>query len=337
MKPERELSQREEWQELSGYYQTEIDERLALLEDEIIIANATLEKIDEDEDLERYQDYSQQTIERLDEQWGHNGDIFLVTGNWLEASIAWNDESILVRHNRKEAFTKAKSNGFIVNRVADEDGVEYPRVGMSFIAADLPFRSPLMQGNIDILCFAELYEISLQYLRHASREVVSTTTKDISEAIERATSLLELYTTHEGSAFYRQSASKQQAFLKAIVDSVEQTLPDHSSQDKLVVKNLQVPYVFVNDNFGDGYKPIGAMAEEAPLEITGRVMGVTLTDITPDYRVERYENLDQMDHRLTGLCLIVEPFDKNFDGDEYDDNDLIIPLRQMRAGEFLLG
>lgn len=151
---------RQEWQEFSEVVQDDINKTLEELTFEIEAANLKIAELYE-RDPGEAGEFATRAIDYLDSRWDYGGDHFMVTGSWYEPAVAMSHEGVLVQHQKKEAFQPSVSNGFAIMPGEKNDDTP-PRIGKSFIVANFPYASAMMQGQIQLLACADLGEVSLQ-------------------------------------------------------------------------------------------------------------------------------------------------------------------------------
>ena len=260
------------------------------------------------------------------------GDYFLVSGNWyVPNNIAINNNGIQCYQEKSEAFNIVRSNGFIVYPYQVDDIIE-PRVGLSFIVGSRFIGTPAIQGNFELLAVANLEEISLQYMRPYSPESVGASIEEISEAVSRADALLKSNINDSNSHFFKASANKQGEFLQSIIDTAMGALPPIDSLDRLTLKDITPTMIYVRDPAQN--KLLGLQGnEEFDLVIEhGIVLGFTTIDTIQDgIGKKRYKAPNQLSSTDEGLCAIVNPLRCNFDLSEYNNPDLIVPLRKIKG------
>lgn len=323
---------RQDWEEFSGEIQGDIDYTLDYLALEIDAANARLADlyVNEPDEAGRV---AEDLVEFLDSKWGHKDEIMMVTGAWHYPRIAMGAAGIMVTQAKTDAFNIAYSNGFMVN-IIEHNGQEVPRVGLSFIADKIAISTPVLQSNeIHLMAFAEPNEVSLRYLRPGSTEVVGGSLDEVAHALGTADALLNAYLNHEASDFYRQSAKKQEAFLRKLITSVEDVLPAPDSLDKVIVDQVGVDKIYFRNKITGKVDSCAGSPDQARLTVTGDVLGVTLLDVYVDGFGTKYNYPDDMMSSGEGLCLIVKPRELNFDMTEYGSPDLVMPLHTMDSPE----
>lgn len=328
MKPgeSRELTKREQWTVISQERQADVVEVLHDQQWEIERANAKLAELYAS-DPEAAGEYAQSIVEYLDSEWAYSGEIFMVAGNWHMPTVGISAEGVIAQHTYEEVFTSATSNGFIVKPVSEEDGDEVPRVGLSFIVGSTSLYTPSLSGEFNFLAYADTADVTVNYLRPGSVDVVSGDPVEIGKALQRADALLKLYTNHPDSSFYRQSARKQNQFLRDAIAIVEDVLPAPDSYDKAYIHDLEIGTVYFRHNG----ELVQASAADGLIEITGEILGITTPDVYDNGFGTRYESPEEFSTISSGICLIVRPIEANIalpgDTEEY----LLIPYRATPA------
>lgn len=330
MTAEQHLSTRQEWAAYSESVQADINVVLGSFAGEIDIANDTIKdkfKVDSEDAI----DYADSVLEYLNDNWGYDGDQFMVVGDWYEPVCASNESGIVIDHVPGSAFTVAYSNGFARKEIENpETGLGVPRIGMSFSLANSILQKPAVQGKIQLLAFAELANISLQYRRPATTDVVSSTLDEIQEAITKADSLLYLHTNHEASSFYRQSVFRQQQFLRRIIDSVADVLPLPETSDQLIIHDAKTQVLYAKE---PGTKDVCQLVNElkkGKFCISGEVIGVMIPDALTDHPETAYRHPNEFVASSTGLGLIVDLEEANFLKPDLNDPTFVIPIRAIK-------
>ncbi|OYX43767.1 hypothetical protein B7Y94_00945 [Candidatus Saccharibacteria bacterium 32-49-12] len=324
---------RQYWEELSEFVQDDVNRVLKDLSLDVERANYILAEASSG-DPEQISKLAVDIVNHLDSQWEYIGDHFLVAGKWQEPAVKMNNQGILVEHQEKEAFNQCVSNGFMV-KPGDGDSDEPPRVGLSFIVADFPYSSDKLQGSLQLLAFADLDQVSLQYLRSAGDfNAASSDIEEVKSALFRADSTLSLYTTHQESSFYRQSAKKQENFLRSIVESVHDVLPAPSSLDKLIINDAVSQEFYIRDSTGPGLMHV--ISDETPFKVTGQVVGVAINDLVAEGPGRQFKSPDDLMSAQTGICLMVQPHTINFTINNYTGDYFLIPMRKLESIDFEL-
>lgn len=328
MKPgePRELTMREQWAVISQERQSDVIEVLHDQQWEIDRANETLAEL-YTTDPEAAGEYAQSIVEYLDSEWAYHGEIFMIAGNWYMPTVGINAEGVISRHTYEEVFTSATSNGFIVKPVTSEDGDEVPRVGLSFVVGSTSLYTPSISGEFNFLAYADTNDITVNYLRPGSVDVVSSDPVEIGQAIQRADALLNIYTNHPNSSFYQQSSRKQNQFIREIIAIVEDALPAPDSYDKAYVHDLEIDSVY--------FRHEGQLVLVSPIEglikVTGEIMGATIPDVYEDGYNTKYETPDEFSAVGSGICLIVRPMEANIELPSETEEYMLIPYRATPA------
>ncbi|MGB3023691.1 MAG: hypothetical protein WBB39_02685 [Candidatus Saccharimonadales bacterium] len=319
----RELTKRQEWRVMRDWHQSELNEALAKMELTVEYWNLLLADADAHGDTEKVAALATEAIEALDNEWQFHHDFFMVSGKWYYPKIAFGDGGVIGEHVYEDAFASCQSNGFIVDYV-ERGGQMVPRVGMSFIVGTIPIANTLVQGTIQPLAFAEPHEISLSYMRPGSTEVVSSDLQQIGNALERAESILRLYLSSEHSSFFRQSEQKQQVFFMSLIEMVEETLPDRSSLDALVVSQIELTRFYYKTQ----ERAIAVVLPPGQtLSLGGTVIGVTILEHLDHVPGTVLRSKDDMIDSAAQICLIVQTNSRILhNGELVTEGDIIIPL-----------
>lgn len=330
MTTESQLTTHQEWTKLSGEIQLDVNRVLGEFATEIAATNVVLADL-YCTDPEAAGEYSTNIVEYLDDRWGYQNDEFMVVGKWYEPIIEMTDEGVLSRHVKTEAFRVVRSNGFMV-KPTELEGTddEVPRVGLSFIVSTIGMSTPSIQGNVQVLGFAEPEEISLQYMRPGDTSVVSSSLSEVGETLVRLDSLLLLHTRHGDSSFYRQSQKKQQSFIRSVIDSAAEVLPSPETKDQLLLDGIKTLAIHVKSSGTKEVSHLYAKELSQPFLISGEVLGVTLPDILEHGFEKKYDSPDDFIAAGEGLGLIVEPHETNVDLSKFENPICVIPIRAVR-------
>jgi hypothetical protein len=333
MKAERKLTARQEWIEYSGDVQAHINQTLEGMAAEIDGANIILADLYVN-DPERAGEYAGDVIDYLDSKWGFAGDHFMVCGEWHAPYVGLSEEGVLSRHQKVEAFNTAQSNGFMVKPVEQGDE-DIPRIGMSFVVGHNHISTPSIQGQFELLAFAEPNEISLQYLRPNDPSVVSGSMKEIRRTLRRLDALLYLHTNDQRSDFYRQSTNKQQRFLQSIIDSATEVLPAPDTADKLILHDAKTRLLLAKDPAKKDVSYLYCHPGE-PFRITGQIVGVTMPDMLDDGFEKHYASPAEMATAVQGLGLVLETHWVNIPVESIANSTLIVPSRAIKKMKLTL-
>lgn len=294
---------RQDWDKFSTEAQRDIDQQLSDLQLEIDRANSDLAHLYK-ADPEASGEYARDIVDYLNDKWRYFDDIFMVTGHWHQPQVTSGLDGILSQHIYSEAFSSARSNGFVAKLVETELSGESPRVGMSFVVSTIELATPNIQSSdIKILAFAEPHEVSLQYLRPDTPEVVSTDANEVGQAIVRADRLLHLYTSHPGSSFFQQSAKKQSDFFDSLSDIVDSSLPRPDSQDVAILHDAATQAVYFKK---DDQVIEGVIPNSGRVNITGKILGATIPDSWATAQTAHYTSPSELHATGAGLCLIID-------------------------------
>lgn len=331
MKHERQLTARQEWEQYSHDFQQAVNETLAELTSDIEAANLIVAE-SYVQDPSQAREYALGALEHFNNEWPYFEEQFLVTGQWHNPEISMGDNGLLVKEKEEEAFRAAQSVGFAIYEPDDEN--EAPKIGLSFAVKRIKMKSAFLSMNTDVLSFAELDKISLQYLRPGNLDVVSSDLGEVSDALHRADALVRLYTTHANSEFYRVSGRRQQQMVDSVIQSIEETLPTPESRDLLTVKAV-TPLIYLQNYNGTPLASLTAKTDQS-LEISGTILGITTVDkaeLASGQIQSKYTSPEECGLAQYGLSLIIHPDEVNFDLPDYNGN-FIIPIR--RADELEL-
>ncbi len=333
MKGEKQTTVRQDWVEFSGSAQQDVNQTLADLQLEIEIANARLAQL-HNEDPEQAAELAYEMIEFLDSKWGYFRDYFMVTGKWYTPTeLAIGDEGFMMHHEKSDAFNIAKSNGFTVYPIESEDEDDYvPEIGLSFIVGSQPISTPKFQGRFEMLAFAKPSEISLQFMRPNTSDSVGASIEEVSAAIENADALLRVHLNDTRSTFFESTATKQGAFLQSVIDYATDALPPVDSLDRVTMHDTEPTLVYVRDSKQGKIYSLG-LQSGAPIVIEhGVVLDFTTIDTLKDgIGKKRYTSPAEMNAYKYGLCAVVSPTRCNIDLSDYNNPDIIVPLRSIKG------
>lgn len=336
MNGEKPKTVREEWIDFSRDVQTDVDNTLDLLQIEIDVYNQRL-AIAAREELHNLDGIIQDMIEYFDSQWGYMGDYFMVTGKWYQVDeMAVGQAGFWMKHQLHDAFNVAVSNGFQVCVVGNKEN-QPPEIVLSFNLGDQFLTTAQFQGRIELLAYAKPSDISLQFLRPASSESVGASIEEVSQAIENAEAVLLAHLNHPQSSFYNASAIKQGNFLRSVTEYASCSLPPVESLDRVTVRDLAPALFYIKDITDGEVYCIENNDEDEQLVIDhGVILGFTTVDLQRDGIGKiKYSSPGQMNAYYNGLCAIVMPLECNFDLSQYNNPDLVIPLRKI-AGKTTL-
>lgn len=325
-----ELTKREQWDLFSAQAQADVVDKLARLGPEIEAQTMYIDHLMAT-DYSVAEDHMTQVTRDLDKQWGYVGDYFLVTGSWLQPVFEQSPNGIQVEHVAAEVYARSKSNGFMVIVHEDEDGVRHSAIYMSFITMRESLSTPYLQADINLLALAEIEKVSLQYLRPSNLGVVSTSSEEIFEAMQRADSLLYIYANHYRSTFYESNARKQNNFLRQIIQIAEKPLPAPETLDAVVLEDIEVPYFYFRKPGVEKLSIANENPDEPDYKICGRLLGFTITDILADGDNTLHDDPEEFEAATEGLSLIVEPAEANFDLEVLEGSVTYIPLHAAKT------
>ncbi len=324
MKHERQLTTRQEWDEYAGEFQREVDRTLAELTSDIEAANLIIaEKYSINPD--QGNEYAVDAVEHFNDSWPYFEERFLVIGKWLKPEVSVGDNGLFIKESEEDAFQAAESMGFSVYGSSEESTP--PKIGLSLCVSDVHIKNALLSLQANILSFAELDKISLQYLRPGNLDVVSSDLSEFGEALQRADALVRLYTTHADSEFYRVSGRRQQQMIDSIIQSIEETLPKPETLDRLIAE-ITTQSIYLQNYNGLPLAQLNAKSE-IPIDISGAVLGITTVDksrLSHGETQKRYATPEECTLANDGLSLIIHPRKVNFDLPDYKGN-FILPIQ----------
>lgn len=321
---------RQEWAEFSHDIQQDVNDTLAKLQLEIEMGNATLIDLYEN-NPEECGEFAAGIIDYLDNTWGYVGDRFMVFGKWLEPAIATDQRGILTQLQEKEAFRPAVSNGFTVH-IPEHREDAAPIIGMSFNLGNCSISSSSIQGHFELLAFADPKDISLHYMRPGEDDLVSSKKGEVKRSIRQADALLDLYTRHKSSSFYREDAKKQQTFLRAVTTIVDNALPAPDSLDRAILYNANPSRIYATQE-DNSLITIQSKKKKNPLIVTGDIVGVTTLDtiVHPDRDIKKpYESPDELIVAKSGLMLVIRPRWTNINLPRAENSDILVPSRALK-------
>lgn len=337
MKHEQSTTKRHEWQHYSEEMQLAVETLTESLRPEIEAANLYLAQLYAEDRMEEAGQFSHDAIEEFDNRWKFMGDIFMVAGTWYEPSFTRSDDQVSCHQSIKPAFMSARSRGFTTQFIKlenHEDAEQVPQIGYSFFVGNTTY-IPHPAGIITLqpTAFATIDSATLHYMRPGDfGEHVSSDLEEVIERMQRAEMLLEKHVTDAYSKFFKLSAKKQQKFLNQTVQMIDEALPNPNVSEYLAV-TFTTPTAYTKNV--QEYQLVPALDEDAPLEITGTLLGFTSLNILPETAVRKFTSPDELIDPTCSLLAIVEVADQDFsDEDDRDpDQELVmyIPLRQAHA------
>lgn len=341
MERESKLTTRQAWEVTAELRQNEVNELLGDLQTDIELINTNIANHDGSSNMDELRQYAAEAVSYLNEKWQlYLGAAFLVAGDWYGPYLEYGPNNVKCTHIKAEFFEILYSEGFTVALTPTSDGQEgdtesVNRVGMSFTSSgSLNIDSPWMSAEIHPRYFAELHEVSLQYIRPASLDAISSDLSEVTDSIDRIDSLLKLHLTHEGSNFYQISAKKQQDFLRSMIDSIHEVLPLPETRDQIRVHQAVLSEFYIR-NF-NGKQGISRLRPEGgSIEMSGSVRGATVLGSLSDSG-EKIESPDELLEAGKSISLIISPLQLSHGIPDYEGEDIIVPLSQLESGSFEL-
>lgn len=332
MTTEMQLTARQNWQHHADEVQRHVNTALEELTAEIDATNHVLFEYEDPADVEEF------AVEMLDEynsRWPYHEDVFLVTGRWHKPVESIRPDGIISVHEQAYAFDKAISVGFSLKWLNDpsDDEEMVPRIGYCFKMGSFNLLTPTMRAEgVDLLAFAEIGEVSLQYLRPNNDNLVSAEEEEVAETFLRLDRILDLCLSHPDSTFYKLSGRRQQRFLEAMIDEATEVLPDPGTADRLILDNAKTPVILSKDPSQAGRSGVIELMRpnRKNFRITGDIIGITLADVLGDGYGHRYRSPADLQTAHQGIGFVVEPTEVNFDMSELPSSTLIVPSRAVK-------
>lgn len=336
------LTTRQAWEVTAQLRQADVNELLNDLQSDIDLINTNIANPDDRLDDDELRQYAMEAVEYLNDKWQpYIGAVFLVSGDWYIPQVEYGPNSFTCTHVKGEFLETLFSRGFTIGFVPtgeteeDEGGSEYThKVGMSFTRGScLDIGSHWMAAQVSPLYFAELHEVSLQYVRPGDQKAVSSDLKEVIESIDRADSLLKLHLTHQDSNFYQLSAKKQQQFLQSMIDSIHDTLPMAETLDQIRINQASLGELYIRDF--NGQKGLSRLRpEQGGIEVTGSVRGVTIIGIADGEG--QISSPGDLLEASRDISLIISPDQLSHQIQGYVGEDIIVPFSQLDGASFEL-
>lgn len=304
--------------------QTELDGLLEDLRDELDTWNLRIEYAIESGDEEKVDPIVAEAVASLDQKWPFHSHEFLISGTWHVNEVRSVPNGIAYNMREQEAFDVKPSNGFAVYRTEPNT---YPRVGLSFIYKHLGLQNAALQGNFDILAFADPSKISLSYVRPNANELANIEVASVTEQIEYYDKLLELHYSWGNSEFYRKSDKQQRKFLLDVVDKINDALPSPESGLSILCDFVDIPYVYrhVEDKEGLRLQKLSAKCDDS-IMLEGIIHGFTVLEVVNTNTDGPIRTPSQLVEPGAGICMILEVNDGNIP-DDYRGQPLFVPIR----------
>lgn len=330
---------RKNWNKLSAEHQSEINELLADLQPVIDMMNLNIAKLVSAGDDAKLDDYCALATSYLNEKWApYSGDVFLISGQMYLPETRVTPNSINCQPEKYSHLTTAYSQDFKVSPVGenarDADISELKIVMVFAQPLNGEVDTPWLYARFQPRIFAELKEVSLQYLRPQSKEAVSSDIGEVTDSIARVDAVLQEHLKNPESDFYKISGKEQEAFIRSAVDSVNDVLPSPETDDFVKINNAQTAELVIID-FEEGRPAAKFTSSSKPITINGCVRGVTVIELL-NMKQKKIKSPDNLDENSFGLSLIVSPSSISHKIEGYQDEDILIPLSQLKSVNFEL-
>lgn len=327
--PQEQLSLRER----QSQRQAEMETCLLDLSEEIEVWKLRLDEFadgDSPEQVQRFNELASQAIVSLDQKWKpFYGDTLHVSGQWYTPELASNGSSLHFPMIKREAFNVFPNNGFMVM-----NGDQKPRIGLSFVLGRMPLRSPAMQGDIDVLAFADINEVSLMYV-HPSPQKTKRTSEKVNhrfvESVSLYDGLLDLHFSSPNSEFYRQSLTHQKRFLTDIVNNLNNFLPSPEYGEPALCDSVIAPYVYRRVLTDDCPAWEKIAADNGPIIMKGRVECIDLLETVKLDSGQPFRSQEQLVDKNAGVCLVLAVEACNVADRIFSDQPVYVPLRPAES------
>lgn len=323
-----------EWSKLAEFVQEDVNKTLESFEPYLNTANQKIEKLFKTDQVAAY-NYAQEVVRELDKRWEYFHDLFMVTGKWYypdNPSFSFN--SINCEHYKTEAFKIVRSNGFAANLYTDDndEDEQHLKVGLSFIITQGSIETGALQGNFAFLAFAQLNEISLQYMRPGTPETVGASAEEIQQAVQAADVMLAAHIGAQYSNFFDVSVNKQGQFLKSVIEQAQQTLPPMDSLDVAIINDAKISSCFARHPISGEIITLGSL-NGSPFEFEKlAILDFGTVDTLRDgFGVKHYKSPNELTYSK-GLCAVVTPTENTMSLPEGEISDLIVPIKSFKNG-----
>ena len=322
---EKFYSKRQEYENTSAETRRLVNEKLDSLVADVNIANLYISENYSKNPEETYR-YALGAVEYLNDQWGDEENIFLVSGKIDVPYVQYDLKSINITHQSKEVFTALCTTGFELIP-PDEEAMADPKIKLAFLLKSSELNLPYMKGDVSFFAYANPNEISMDYIRPAGESIVSSDLGEVDQALQQAHAILNLHLNSDNSNFYKQSAKKQEEFIGSVIDSIESVMPAIGTYDVLVLSQAEAKDVYfkTNDN------RLVALKSQlgSPLLVSGKVVGITMLDTVLQGSAKHYKSPEDFTCGVKEPCFVVSPVPGLINGELYDGNDLMIPISQI--------
>lgn len=310
------------FRELLAQKQYELNSVLAEVSEEIEMWNLLLEEAARSAKGE-LGTMAQEAINSLDRKWPFHGDYMHVSGRWHEPEFTLDDSSMSFPMHEADAFSIVQSNGF---GVMEKRG-STPRVGLSFMFAELPLMSAAIQGRLSLLTYADPSEVSLYYMRPQQVSERISDVEQFSESLSYYDQLLQLHYHSEDSEFYRKSAKKQKKFLTDVIDTVSDTLPAPELGEPAECNQIEAPYVYRRIVKESGYDWERVFAsDQQPILLAGKIDGVGILESSKLDQNKPLRSSAELVDPTAGLCLVLR-VERCSVPDTFNSQPVYVPLR----------
>lgn len=277
---------------------------------------------------------AQEATVSLDQKWPFMGDYIHVSGSWYVPKVEIGGATLQFPMDKQEAFNVVRSNGFSVFEKLDGA----PTVGLSFIINDLPLMSAAVQGNLTLLTYADLQDVSLYYARPQDlRGEYSTRLDEIGQSISYYDSLLMLHYHNKNSEFFKKSVKQQKKFLNDIVDGISDSLPMPGFGEVAKCEQVTTPYVYqrVESNGLQFWQKITA-ADGENLMLSGHIDGVGILEAPELDRGKPLRDTSELVDPNAGVCLVLR-VEQSSIPDRFNNYPVYVPLRPADELEIAVG
>lgn len=323
--------------ELLDVKQAHLDHVMFDLAEEVEVWNLRLAEVSQESDESKdatLANMAQEATVSLDKKWPFMGDYIHVSGSWYVPKVEIGGSTIQFPMDKKEAFNVVRSNGFSV--FEKPDGA--PTVGLSFIINDIPLTSAAVQGNLTLLTYADIQDVSMYYARPQDiRGEYSTRLDQIGQCISYYDSLLMLHYHNKNSEFFKKSVKQQKRFLNEIVDGISDSLPMPGFGEIAKCEQVTTPYVYqrVESNGRSFWEKITAPDGEN-LMLSGNIDGVGILEATELDHGKPLRDTSELVDPYAGICLVLR-VEQSSIPDRFNNYPVYVPLRPADELEIAVG
>jgi hypothetical protein len=237
-------------------------------------------------------------------------------------------------HYKTEAFKIVRSNGFAANLYTDDtdEDEHHLKVGLSFLVSQGNMYTGVMQGSFAFLAFAQLNEISLQYMRPGTPETVGASADEIQQAVQAADVMLAAHIGAQYTNFFDVSANKQGQFLKSVIEQARETLPPMESLDMAVINEAVISSCYARHPISGDIITIGSPSGSPfQFEKVAILDFATVDTLRDGFGVKHYKSPNDLTYSK-GLCAVVTPTENTMSLPEGEISDLIVPIKSFKNG-----